>query len=322
MRANGPARSAPASRTLSWPLVTLLAMPALAGTAVAAVLLASGDTRSLRLVVPLSSLAVVVGVLVTLVVAGVALARHRFRTATAAAHDAGRRLEHEAHRRFLSRLDHELKNPVTAIRAAAASLPSAPSGAERTRLTGVVDTQTARLASLVGDLRKLGNIETQEIEQELVDLALVVTDAVEDLSAQVEAAGAPRAISLALPSVPWPLPRVRGDMDLLYLAVSNLLSNAAKFSPPGSPIEVRGAEHGGFVEIEVADAGMGVPREEIDSVFDELSRGVEARGIAGSGIGLALVRTIARRHGGDVSLRSLHRSGTVVRLSLPVAVGH
>lgn len=311
-----PGRLAPAVAA------TAVALPVLVGGVVALALAVADDPRALRVQLPLGTVAILAGLAVSLVAAavvGVRVAGRRRRAAVDHAHDAGRHLEHVAHRRFLSRLDHELKNPVTAVRAAAAGLSSDPQGAERVRLTDVVDTQTARLATLVADLRKLGDIESQPIEQERVDVAVVVTDAVEDLRARLDASRAPREIALTLPQVPWPLPAVTGDMDLLYLAVSNVLGNAVKFSPSGSAIEVRGSEHDGRVEIEVADAGMGIPEAEVAGVFDELARGEQARGIPGSGIGLALVRTIVERHGGTVTLRSLHGSGTVVRIALPVA---
>lgn len=303
--------------------VTAIALPLLVGAVVALALAVAGDARALRVQLPLVTVAILTGLAVSVVAAavvGVRVAMRRRRAAVTQAHDAGRALEHAAHRRFLSRLDHELKNPVTAVRAAAAGLSSDPQGVERARLTDVVDTQTARLAALVADLRKLGDIESQPIEQERVDVAVVVTDAVEDLRARLDASRAPREITLTLPQVPWPLPAVTGDMDLLYLAVSNVLGNAVKFSPSGSAIEVRGSEHDGRVEIEVADAGMGIPEAEVAGVFDELARGEHARGIPGSGIGLALVRTIVERHGGTVTLRSRHGSGTVVRIALPMAV--
>ncbi len=235
----------------------------------------------------------------------------RRRRAAEAAAARGRDEERERHRRFLARLDHELKNPVTAIRAAVAA-----ADVDSPHLR-VADAQADRLASLLGDLRKLADLETQPIELEPVDLEAVCREAVADIESAPGASGSSRRIDATFPRVPWPLPPVRGDMDLLYLAVHNLLGNAVKYSPGGGPIEVRGTDEGGWVVIEVADTGMGIPEPEQAAVLDDLARGSEARGIPGSGIGLALVRIIAERHGGSVQLRSRHREGTVVRLRLP-----
>lgn len=239
-----------------------------------------------------------------------------------AAHAAGREAERAAHRRFLARLDHELKNPVTALQAAAAGLEPDPDDGPRVRAHATVRGQSARLAALVADLRRLAELEVRDIEQELVDVAEVVRDAVADVVDQQTARGLARPdVVVTLPTAPWPLPPVRGDVDLLYAAVTNLLVNALKFSPPGARVEVRGSDEDGTVVVEVADTGPGIPADEVDLVFDELARGRDARGLPGSGLGLPLVRVVAERHGGRAVLRSRPGSGTSVRLHLPAAAG-
>ena len=295
------------------PAAGLLTVAVVAALAVA---LAAPST-SLRFTVRPAPMLLATGVVVAAVVlaVGVLGARRRARAAEAvrSAEAAGRRAERDSRRRFLARLDHELKNPLTAIRAAVAA---GDDDAGRARATLV--SQSTRLASLVSDLRKLAELETQEIEDEDVDMAEVVRDAVEDVIAQAVATGGPPPdVVVTLPTVPWPLPHVRGDVDLLYLAVYNLLGNAVKFSPPGTRIEVRGTDEDGTVVVEVADSGPGIPPDEVDVVFDELARGRDARGLPGSGLGLALVRVIAARHAGRATLRSRPGQGTSVRLHLP-----
>jgi two-component system, OmpR family, sensor kinase len=117
--------------------------------------------------------------------------------------------------------------------------------------------------------------------------------------------------------MPWFLPEVRGDADLLYLALRNVLGNAAKFTQPDEAIQVRAFEDTNHIVVEVADEGSGIPEEELPYVTEELYRGKEARGLPGSGLGLALVRAIVERHGGQVSIRSRVKQGTVVSLRLP-----
>jgi two-component system OmpR family sensor kinase len=114
------------------------------------------------------------------------------------------------------------------------------------------------------------------------------------------------------------VPDVLGDWDLLFLATYNLLDNALKFTRPGDTVEVRAFEGGAFVVIEVADTGPGILEEEVSRVWEELYRGQGARGVPGSGLGLALVRAIVERHGGRVTLRSREGQGTVVTMRLPV----
>jgi two-component system OmpR family sensor kinase len=95
--------------------------------------------------------------------------------------------------------------------------------------------------------------------------------------------------------------------------------NAAKYSAEGARIEVRGSEHDGVVVLDVADTGSGIPADEVPHVWDELWRGKSARAVEGTGLGLSLVRIVAERHGGTVSLRSEPGRGTSVQLRLPAA---
>ena len=220
------------------------------------------------------------------------------------------------HRQFLRRLDHELKNPLTAVRAADASQGASPAIAANLE---VVDAQSRRMGRLLTDLRKLAELEAAPLALEDVDLAETVQDAVNAVVEEAAGRGTAVRIRLDLPSVPWPLPHVRGDGDLLYSAVYNVVSNAAKYTPAGGAVEVRGREEGGTVTIEVADTGIGVPGQEMGLVFRELGRAGNARALPGSGLGLPLVRTIAERHGGSVGMTSREGVGTRVWVVLPVA---
>lgn len=320
----GPAQPASATPRQRGPVLLAL-VPAALGLLGAGAVLATG--RALRLVVgaPLATVPAVAGVVLTgallLAVAAVRGRRAAVAAAQASAAQRARDEERAAHRRFLLRLDHEMKNPVTALRAALPGVvpDAAALDPQQARALDTLQQQTLRLSGLVAELRKLAELETRPLEQEDVDLAQVVQDAVADLSDQAAASGVPRVVTVALPQAPWPLPHVRGDADLLYLAVYNLLANALKFSPVDSTVEVRGSDDDGVVVVEVADSGAGIPEHELDTVFDELARGEGARGTPGSGLGLALVRAVAHRHGGTVSLRSRPGQGTSARLRVPAA---
>jgi two-component system OmpR family sensor kinase len=217
----------------------------------------------------------------------------------------------EERRQFLRRLDHELKNPLTAIQAGLVNLND---GRDDVALKSI-KTQTRRLSRLVADLRKLADLETRSIERVPVDLAAVLEETVAIVQEEPESAD--RSISLSLPQAPWPLPQVQGDEDLLLLALVNLLNNAVKFSAVGDRVEVRAFEDSEMVIVEVADTGPGIPEDEVPFVWQELYRGRGARGVPGSGLGLALVRGITERHGGQVSIRSRVDQGTVVTMKLP-----
>ena len=221
----------------------------------------------------------------------------------------------EERRRFLRRLDHELKNPLTAIRAGLANLAELPSGEARQESLAGVEAQALRLSRLSADLRKLTELEVRLVEHSPVDIPALLREAFS--MAKEQPGAAERHLNLSIPQAPWPLPNVRGDPDLLLLAVHNLLENALKFSRPGDTLELRAFEDGAGIVIEVADTGPGIPEEEQPHVWEELYRGEAGRGIPGSGLGLALVRAIAERHNGRVSLRSRLGQGTVFSLRLP-----
>ena len=221
----------------------------------------------------------------------------------------------EERRRFLQRLDHELKNPLTAIRAGLVNAVDGEATPAQREALSSIEAQVMRLSRLTSDLRKLAELETRPLDLIPVDTAALLQEAV--ALAQDRPEGAARRLSLTLQQAPWPVPPVLGDWDLLFLAIYNLLDNALKFTRPGDTVEVRAFEAGTYVTIEVADTGPGIPEEELPRVWEELYRGRGARGIAGSGLGLALVRAIVERHGGQITIRSRPRRGTVVTMRLP-----
>jgi two-component system OmpR family sensor kinase len=218
-------------------------------------------------------------------------------------------------RRFLRRLDHELKNPLTAILAGLANIKSNALESKAQSALSSIESQVHRLRRLVADLRKLAELETRPLETSQVDMTELVADVYQAANQRESAQN--RELALSLPRAPWPLPAVRGDRDLLFLAIYNLIDNAIKFTPPQGAVEVRAYEDGDEVVVEVADTGAGIPEAEREHVWDELYRGEGARGVSGSGLGLALVRGIITRHDGKVSLRSRIGQGTVFSIHLP-----
>ncbi len=222
-----------------------------------------------------------------------------------------REAQAEGHRRFLRRLDHELKNPLTAIRAGLANMAAPPGDPVLASVRAQVD----RVARLTADLRKLAELETQPLEEEKVDLGELLAELVQ--AAEERPDGATRRLHLSVPQAPWPLPPILGDRDLLFLALHNLLDNAFKYSRSGDTVEIRAFEDGAWVAVEVADTGPGIPEEDLPHLGEELYRGGAASGVEGSGLGLALVQAVVARHRGTVSIRSRQGKGTVVSLRWP-----
>jgi two-component system, OmpR family, sensor kinase len=222
-------------------------------------------------------------------------------------------------RNFLRRLDHEIKNPLTGLRAALVNLQETQDPNEHQHAVENAGRAVTRLSRLLADLRKLSDLGERPVEQSRVDIPDLLQDAVD--AAHVLPAFDGREVSLLIPKVPSPFPSVTGDRDLLVLAVYNLIENALKFTCNEDSVEVRASEDGQVIVIEVADSGGGVPMEDMPKIFEELYRGSNARSTEGSGLGLALVKHIVALHNGQVNVRSSQTEprGTVFTIRLPVS---
>lgn len=220
-------------------------------------------------------------------------------------------------RHFLRRLDHEIKNPLTGLRAALVNLQEARAADERWQAQQNAGKAVERLTRLLTDLRKLADLDERPIERYSVDVPDLLDDVVD--AARAIPAYEGRNISLLIPKVPSPFPMIVGDRDLLVLAVYNLIENALKFTAEDDSVEVRALEDGKTVVIEVADSGAGIASEDLSKIFEELYRGTNARSTEGSGLGLALVHRIAVLHGGGVGVRSSQNEprGTVFTVRMP-----
>ncbi|WP_166355078.1 sensor histidine kinase [Phytoactinopolyspora limicola] len=311
-----PVRSGP--RTIH---VVLTAVPAVAGIVAAAAVYGTDAAARLTVWAHLWAAILVAGLLATALVMVPVLIRARMSHVRAEAAAAAEQVATANHHRFMLRLDHELKNPVTAMQVGIANLSGVLEESADRRASSVVEsvaTQAQRIADLVADLRKLAELETRPIEQDSVDLPDLL-DEVRDAAKELDGAER-RSITLTVPQAPWPLSPVAGDRDLLFLAFYNLLANSVKFTSDDDHIELRAHDDQAYVVVEVADTGIGIPFEEVGQVWDELARGQAARGTPGMGLGLAMVRAVIVRHGGTVALRSRDGHGTVVTVRLPASV--
>jgi two-component system OmpR family sensor kinase len=225
----------------------------------------------------------------------------------------------QGRQRFLRRLDHEMKNPLTGLRAALVNLQESRDSEERLRASENASRAVERLTRLLNDLRKLSDLEERSIERIPVNIPELLDDVVD--AARTLPAYQGRNVSLFISKVPAPLPPVRGDRDLLSLAVYNLVENALKYSSAADSVEVRALEDGKAVVVEVADSGAGIASEDLSKIFEELYRGSNARTTEGSGLGLALVNRIVALHGGQIDVRSRQDGprGTVFTVRLPEA---
>jgi two-component system OmpR family sensor kinase len=302
----------------TWLTMLLICVPLLLGA------LASVLVQALWQPVPLMVFKIdigmaifVLGVFLTLLLAVYALGVWRKGKQTLRSLAESQRKAEESRRRFLRRLDHEIKNPLTALRTALVNVRESQSRDEQQRATENAGRAVERLIRLLADLRKLSDLGERPLERLSVDMPELLREMVE--AAQSLPAFQSREISLLIAKVPSPFPSITGDRDLLSLAVYNLIENALKFTPGNNAVEIRALEDGKAVVIEVADSGPGIPPDELPKIYEDLYRGANARGIEGSGLGLALVQRIVELHGGQIQVRSRREdpSGTVFTVRLP-----
>jgi two-component system OmpR family sensor kinase len=215
-------------------------------------------------------------------------------------------IQQEEQRRFIQRLDHELKNPLTAIQVQLDNLQENTEG-EGSPIEEV-RTQANRLTLLTRGLRRLADLETRTLEMETVEVEELLNEVIELLQA-------PERIQLDIQRLPWAIPPIEGDRELLLLAFRNVVDNALKYS--SDPLQIRARHTSGHLIVEIIDTGRGIPPDELPMVTEELYRGSNVHEINGSGLGLSMVQRIITRHRGSLELRSKEDQGTIVTIQLP-----
>jgi two-component system sensor histidine kinase BaeS len=213
---------------------------------------------------------------------------------------------------------HELRTPLTVLQATLEAMADGVVASGPDQIASVHD-EVLRLIRIVEDLETLAAADAIGliVNPIPVDLARVAASAAAALGPQFEAA------NLTLSTTLRPV-MVSGDPNRLHQVVTNLLTNALKFTPAGGRVEVEtgpdGEATGGdpcAARLSVADSGPGIPPDELPHVFDRFWRGVQARTVAGSGIGLTVVRRLVEAHAGTVRIDSEPGTGTRVSVCLP-----
>jgi len=224
----------------------------------------------------------------------------------------------EAKTEFLATMSHELRTPLTSIISFtelilddASQLP-----ADTVDALSVIQRNGDRLLRLLGDLLLLSRLEARAISLDLGSVAVpgLIREAVRSVSAT--AAG--RGIEVTASTQDGPL--LRADLLRLQQIMDNLLSNAIKFSGRGGKVQVSARPEGQMWRIDVTDEGIGVPADELDTLFGRFVRGTNARmaGLPGTGLGLSVVKAIAELHGGRVEVDSTVELGSTFSVFLPV----
>jgi two-component system OmpR family sensor kinase len=216
-------------------------------------------------------------------------------------------------RQFLADASHELRTPLTSIQGFAElfRLEEMPDRVSLEVILRRIEEESGRMKHLVEDLLLLARLdETRPLAPIAVDLAVLAADACSD--AVATAPDRPVTLDAPEPVV------VLADQDHLRQAIANLVTNAVRHTPEGSPIEVAAHVGAGSARVEVRDHGPGLGDDALAHVFDRFWQADGARAGRGAGLGLAIVAGIAAEHGGTVSVANAPDGGAVFTMRLPL----
>jgi signal transduction histidine kinase len=223
---------------------------------------------------------------------------------------------------FVAAVSHEFRTPVASVLQLSELLDEGrvPDECRRTEYYGLLHRESVRLQRLVENLLDFGRMESAAAEYRLTPIHLdaLLRQLTGDFANEVRISG--RRIDAVLSDG---LPIVLADPEALGRAVWNLLDNAAKYSPPDTPITVEADRSAEGVAIRVRDEGPGIPAEEQAHIFDKFVRGASARasGSKGTGLGLAMVKHIVQAHRAVVSVSSQPGAGATFTILLPAVRG-
>lgn len=302
---------------LKWQWVMLF-LPALLGVISVIVLDSFGFIEFHLTSHKLYSLIILSGVITTTVLASFIFMREGMIQARQEALRQARQEYEKERSRFLRRLDHELKNPVTGIQLVLTNTASANDLNVWRKNLDSLQRQVTRLNRIVTDLRKLAMISVQTPEVLPVDLNILLDDIY--MQVHEELSEKDRTIQLSFRKSSQPSLFIYGDYDLLLIAIYNLVNNALKYSRPGDSVAISVFTQDESAVIEVADTGIGISPEDLPYIWDELYRSEKVQEIPGNGVGLSLVKLIVERHRGTIELHSQLDQGTTIRITLPIPI--
>jgi len=231
-----------------------------------------------------------------------------------------RRAEKVKHE-FLSTVSHELRTPLTSIKGALGLIRSGSAGQISTDVQSMLDiayTNSDRLLLLINDILDMEKIESGKLDYDMkiIDIVSLVDEAIVANSGYGDELGVTfHKTDMETEAL------VRGDKDRLIQVLSNLMSNAAKFSPSGEPVELSVSRDEVSVRISVRDQGSGVPDEFRKIIFEKFTQGdsSDTRQKGGTGLGLSIAKMIVKQHGGTIGFDSKPGIGTTFFFTLPLS---
>jgi len=214
---------------------------------------------------------------------------------------------------------HELRTPLTNIRlyAETAIEQRDSDPAMFSTCLNVINQESRRLERIVGEMLSVAEMEagSTTIRKDDVHVDVLFNELRNDYKAQADE----KKIQIEF-VLPPKLPVIQADRDKLAIALHNLLGNALKYTSEGGKVTISADCRDGKITFDVADSGIGIAPDELDSIFDKFTRSKDPRvtRIVGTGLGLTLAREVMRLHGGDITVQSELNRGSTFTASLPV----
>ena len=224
----------------------------------------------------------------------------------------------DSRREFVANVSHELRTPLTNVRGYAETLMSADDIDRGTqmRFLGVISSEADRMTRIVKDLLTLTRLDYNRMEMHMqqMDLRELGQKAAQAMEGQATGQGLTLTCTL-----PEEMPPVMGDPERIQQVIINIITNAIKYNKPQGSIAITGGTEGEQVFLRVEDTGIGVPKADVERLFERFYRVDKARSreSGGTGLGLAIAKQIVETHGGHIGFDSEYGKGSVVTLYLP-----
>jgi two-component system, OmpR family, sensor kinase len=232
---------------------------------------------------------------------------------------AGEQRLNQLQQDFVSMASHEFRTPLTVIDGQAQRLVKTSQGIASTEIAeraGKIRKAVFRMTTVIDKLLNSSRLVDGDVQLYFHPVETDLRGVLEEVCQVHREIASQANISLKFGAGPL---LVLGDAKLLLQLFGNLISNALKYSPDGSPIEVIATSVGQQLEVVVRDRGMGIPAKDLANIFDRYMRGSNVSGIVGTGVGLYLVRIVVGLHGGSVSVESTEENGASFTVRLPSA---
>jgi signal transduction histidine kinase len=223
---------------------------------------------------------------------------------------------------FISIVSHELRTPLTSIKAFTELIIMKPrmTGEKRNRLLSIINNETDRLARLINDILDLTKIEAGKLSWHVtrVSLSEIIRNSVTSMQSLADN----KSLTL-ITNVPDSLPKLYGDRDRLIQVITNILSNAVKFTHDGGTISISASAEDTpryQILVKVSDTGVGIPARDFDVIFEKFRRSgdVLTTHAEGTGLGLAITKQIVEYHGGRIWAESTPGKGSSFSFTLPL----